>query len=158
MTSLQDPLNFQEWYPQLEHELNGASIKLCQRSLQTYMGNMASRMKLSRRVYPSFYYFHSVCILSIVYQSVVANIAAANILLGLAPTILANLGPTVSKISFLSLHRLFLSCLLAMGAPATCPSRFSPYSNPLQRLRRTSGLQKTPQVPTPWAAVTSLLQ
>jgi len=154
------PLKYQEWYPQLESALSAVSISSCQLSLQAYMGNMTARVDLNRRGYPSYCNLHTDCILATVYQSIVSHMAAASVLLGLTPTILANLGPTISEISLLSSQRPFLSFLLAMGAPATFPTRFLPYSDPLKLLQKTSGLglRKIRRVPKPWAAVLSLLQ
>ncbi|KAH7317424.1 hypothetical protein BKA65DRAFT_410945 [Rhexocercosporidium sp. MPI-PUGE-AT-0058] len=155
------PLKFQEWYPELEDALRGASTTSCQLSLQAYLGNMTARIELKKVGYHHNYCsLHNDCILGTVYQSAVAHMAAASMLLDLTPTILASLGPTISEISLLSSQRPFLSLLLAMGAPATFPSRFLSYSDPLQLLHRSSGLglRKIRQIPTSWAAVLSLFQ
>lgn len=62
--------------------------------------------------------------------------AAASVLLGLTPTILSNLGPTIAEIALLSSQRPLLSLLLSMGAPVTYPSRFLEFKNPFDLLRR----------------------
>ncbi|RII04517.1 hypothetical protein CUC08_Gglean011904 [Alternaria sp. MG1] len=62
--------------------------------------------------------------------------AAASVLLGLTPTILAKLGPTIAEIALLSSRRPLLSLLLSMGAPVTCSSRFLQFENPVDLLRR----------------------
>lgn len=62
--------------------------------------------------------------------------AAASVLLGLTPTILASLGPTIAEIALLSSRRPLLSLLLSMGAPVTYSSRFLQFDNPVDLLRR----------------------
>lgn len=92
----------------------------------------------------NYCYLQNDCILSTLYESSKANMAAASVLLGLTPTILASLGPTISEIALLSSRRPFLSLLLSMGAPVTYESRFLRFDNPVDLLRRPerSGILK----------------
>ena len=62
--------------------------------------------------------------------------AAASVLLGLTPTILANFAPAIAEIALLSSRRPFLSLLLSMGAPATYQLRFLEFENPINLLIR----------------------
>ena len=60
----------------------------------------------------------------------------ASVLLGLTPTMLSAVGPGIAEIALLILRRLLLGMLLAMDAPASFPSRFLVYDDPLKLLRR----------------------
>jgi hypothetical protein len=84
----------------------------------------------------NYCYLQNDCILSTLYESSKANMAAASVLLGLTPTLLANFGPAIAEIALLSSRRPLLSLLLSMGAPVTYSSRFLQFDNPVDLLRR----------------------
>ncbi|KAE9369141.1 hypothetical protein N431DRAFT_493029 [Stipitochalara longipes BDJ] len=63
------------------------------------------------------------CILSNSRESTKANMASADVVLGLLPTILALLGSTTPELSLLSSRRPLLAFLLSIGAPAVSPVR-----------------------------------
>ena len=69
------PLKFEEWYPELEVALSGASTTSCQLSLQAYLGNATARIELNRIGYgpPNYCSLHNDCIISTVYSSAVAR-------------------------------------------------------------------------------------
>lgn len=86
--------------------------------------------------------------------------AAASVLLGLTPTILANFGPAIPEIALLSSRRPLLSLLLSMGAPATYPSRFLLFDNPVHLLRRPErpSILKISRMPLRFAIAISFFQ
>lgn len=51
------------------------------------------------------------------------DMLAATVILGLMPTIISYIGPTVEEISLVPLHRPFFTLLIASGAPAVHPIR-----------------------------------
>jgi hypothetical protein len=63
------------------------------------------------------------------------NNAAAQVLLGLTPTILSVLSPSVGELSMLSSTRPVLSLLLSLGSPAVYAIRAMDYDNPLDTLK-----------------------
>lgn len=58
------------------------------------------------------------CLLNAIPPNWQANFYSAIVVLGLMPTLLAYIGPSVAEISLLSAHRPLLSFLISMGAPA----------------------------------------
>jgi hypothetical protein len=86
--------------------------------------------------------------------------AAASVVLGLTPTILSSLGPSIAEIALLSSQRPFLSLLLAMGAPVTYSSRFLQFENPIDLLGRPerSSILKGRRGPLRFAVALALLQ
>ncbi|KAF2820616.1 hypothetical protein CC86DRAFT_411912 [Ophiobolus disseminans] len=135
------PLKFQSFYPQLRHVLLDISRGPCLVSLQAYEGNLTARreacLKLMKYGGVSKYcYLQNECILSTLDESSKSNMASASVLLGLTPTILASLGPTIAEISLLFSRRPLLSLLLSMGAPVTYFTRFLQFDNPFDLLHR----------------------
>ena len=86
--------------------------------------------------------------------------AAASVLLGLTPTILASLGPTIAEIALLSSRRPLLTLLLSMGAPVTYSSRFLQFDNPIDLLRRPErpGIIRMARKPLRFAIALSFFQ
>ena len=68
-------------------------------------------------------------------------INSATVLLGLAPTLLATVGPSSAEIALLSSHRPLISLLLSLGAPSIYPARPLEYADPLECLRTRPGPQ-----------------
>ncbi|KAG8525251.1 uncharacterized protein KY384_008895 [Bacidia gigantensis] len=68
-----------------------------------------------------------------------ASMAAASVALGLLPTLLAAIGPSISETSLLSSQRPMLAFLLSLGAPAAQPSRLLEYEDPFDLLDARGG-------------------
>ena len=73
---------------------------------------------------------HQRCVLETLDLDIIANLQSATVLLGIMPTLLANLGPSIAEISLLSTYRPLLSFLLSIGAPAVWPTRVFQYNDP----------------------------
>lgn len=86
------------------------------------------------------------------------SIAGASILLGLTPTILSVLGPSVAEMALLSMHRPLLSLLLSLGAPAVYPGRFLVWEDPLRANEPQTGAWVVRPFSLPWAIVVSITQ
>jgi hypothetical protein len=129
-------LKYRSWYPYFAAGLGYVSEKTCNASLKAYEGDAASRRQLGP--VGSYCYEHSDCIMKNVAESIKANMAGATVVLGLIPTILASLGPTVGEMALLSWRRPVLSLLLSMGAPAIYPSRIMQSEDPTKLLLPTT--------------------
>jgi hypothetical protein len=74
----------------------------------------------------------------------------AAVILALTPTILAGIGPTVTKISLLSLHRPFLALSLSLGSPGFFLSRPTIYDNPFEITNNDFGRLIVPRQRFSW--------
>jgi hypothetical protein len=75
------------------------------------------------------------CVQSSLPEIVKLNNASAGVLLGLTPTILSILAPSVGELSLLSSNRPVLSFLLSLGSPAVFAIRALDYDNPLDSIK-----------------------
>lgn len=67
-------------------------------------------------------------------SDIAANFNSAIVVLGLMPTLLATIGPSIAEMAVLSSYRPFLCFLIALGAPAIWPTRLLEYGNPVRVL------------------------
>ncbi|KAH0542537.1 hypothetical protein FGG08_003042 [Glutinoglossum americanum] len=74
------------------------------------------------------------CILSNTPETQKANMAGAGILLGLAPSIIGNLAPTIESMAILATERPLLGFLVSGGTPAVFMARLFSVSDPLEPL------------------------
>lgn len=84
--------------------------------------------------------------------------AATTVLLGLTPTILAALGPTIAEVALLSLRRPFLAGMISLGAPAIYPSRIAVYNDPFKAYESLPGELVVPEIRGWYAAAVSAMQ
>lgn len=124
------PYKFEEWYPDFRANLEEISTTVCNLSLAAYRGDPEARQKLGP--VRNYCFTHSNCIVASLRENVKASFAGTSILLGLAPTTLSVLGPSVGEMALLSIHRPFLTLLLSLGAPAIFPGRFLQWDDPLK--------------------------
>ncbi|KAJ5797284.1 uncharacterized protein N7503_006580 [Penicillium pulvis] len=77
------------------------------------------------------------CMLGACPEFIKSDMAGANVLLGLAPSILAVLGSDIDETSLLAVvgNRPFLALILAAGSPAVVPMRPLEYRDPLEALK-----------------------
>ena len=102
-------------------------------------------------------YIHTTCILSNTPEAWKASMAAGSVALGLLPTLLATVGPSISETSLLSSERAVLAFFISLGAPATQPSRLFEYEDPIDVLSTRSSMLVIPQLGTlPATFVTGL--
>lgn len=124
-------LQYQSWYNKYQSGLQSISTTTCNSTLNAYRqgfiaspGSPESQQLLCRCIQ------HERCLLENLSLDVMANFQSATVLLGVMPTLLANLGPSIAEISLLSTYRPFLSFLLSMGGPSVWPTRVFQYNNP----------------------------
>ncbi|KFY16967.1 hypothetical protein V492_00976 [Pseudogymnoascus sp. VKM F-4246] len=84
---------------------------------------------------PSTCKSHMVCLIQHIDEINKADMASATVLLGLAPAMLAMVGPNIAEISLLSSKRPILSFLIAMSAPALNIGSLFEFRSPVQVLR-----------------------
>jgi hypothetical protein len=144
---------FENWFGTYAHHFEESSINTCNRTLQQYKNPSSDSpiMKLSIA-------YHTDCILANTTETIKANMASAGVVLGLMPSLLSSLGPTLSESSMLMLERPFLSSLIAIGAPAFYPFRPFDHQDPLEAFQKP--FRTLPSLPSScWAHVLiSLLQ
>ncbi|KAJ5909289.1 hypothetical protein N7504_003932 [Penicillium tannophilum] len=77
------------------------------------------------------------CMLGACPEFIISDMAGANVLLGLAPSILAVLGSNIDETSLLAVvgNRPFFALILAAGSPAVIPMRPLEYRDPLEALK-----------------------
>ena len=139
---------FRSWYPKYHDTFEKISTTVCNQTLSDYNEFFSAPHGSAEASYLLLAcYRHEACILDNLSADQTANFNGAYVTLGLLPTLLSAIGPSVAEISLLSIHRPLLSFLISMGAPAIWPSRLFEYTNPLSSLKRgenrlvVSGLQ-----------------
>jgi hypothetical protein len=150
------PQKYQYWYGAWEVQLKGISEGVCNLSLAAYRGNATAREILGPvRLYC---WTHSNCILQTITPDMTQSIAGASILLGLMPTILSVLGPSVAEMALLHMQRPLLSLLLCLGAPAVYPGRFLIWEDPLRANEPHTGAWVVRAFSRRWAIIISMAQ
>lgn len=122
---------FQSWYPKYSDIFSNFSTGICNESLKSYLNALAAPAgSLEASLLLDFCYQHEACILSALSPDRQAIFSSAAVILGLTPTILSTLGPSINDIALLSAHRPLLSFLLSFGSPAVWPTRIFEYTCP----------------------------
>lgn len=122
---------FQSWLPKYKNVLHGISTGVCNETLRDYRNAYQAPPQITEASQLlSICYQHEACILDTLEADQIANFQSAGVILGLLPTLLASVGPSVAKIALLSAHRHVLSFLISKGAPAIYPTRMFVYNDP----------------------------
>ena len=145
------PLKYQDWYERYRATMFNISEGVCSLSLRAYKGEMDARIELGP--VRNYCFVHFNCMMGTLNERIKASFAGTSILLGLAPTTLSVLGPSVAEIALLSFHRPFLSLLLSLGAPAIYPGRFLLWEDPLRANEPRPGQFIIPPLPKLWSVV-----
>lgn len=122
---------FEAWFGTYAHHFEKSSITICNSTLQRYRNH-----ELDLPIPKFAVAHHADCILANTSETIKANMASAVVVLGLMPSLLSSLGPTLAESSTLVLERPFLSLLLALGAPAFYPFRAFDDQHPFEALKR----------------------
>ena len=122
-------LKYQHFFPHHDWVTQNISRINCSATLQNYVQSAAlNGLRNSWTI--SACYNHESCIFDNTDAAQKNNRAGAQVLLGLAPTLLANLGPKPAEIALLSSRRPILSFLLCMGTGTIYPIRVFQYDDP----------------------------
>jgi hypothetical protein len=107
------------------------------------------------------------CVVSTVPAEVQVNCTSATVLLGVTPTLLSSIAPSIGEISMLSSQRPILSFLLSVGGPALFAFRPLTFDDPIESLKIENlknnplfymGLQSPTQQPSARQTLISLAQ
>lgn len=109
---------FKSWYPHNAQYLVAISTGTCNLTLHDYRTAFAApRDSAKETKLLSICYRHEACIVDQLATNHLLNYQSALVMLGLVPTLLACIGPSIAEISLLYAHRPFLSALLSLGTP-----------------------------------------
>ena len=86
-----------------------------------------------------------------------ATLQSSVVILGVLPTLLAVLSPSISEVALLSSHRPFLSVLLSLGSPGVLQTRIFEYLDPAELLGPVDADVKSSKIqltvgPWPWVS------
>lgn len=109
---------FESWYPHNAEYLVNISTGICNQTLRDYRIEFAApRNSANATKLLSTCYRHEACIIDQLQTNHLLNYQSALVTLGLVPTLLVFVGPSVAEVSLLYLHRPILSALLSLGTP-----------------------------------------
>ena len=109
---------FESWYPHNAKYLVNISTGICNQTLRDYrMEFAAPRNSANATKLLSTCYRHEACVVDQLQTNHLLNYQSALVTLGLVPTLLVFVGPSVAEVSLLYLHRPILSALLSLGTP-----------------------------------------
>ncbi|KAM7197963.1 hypothetical protein V8F20_006411 [Naviculisporaceae sp. PSN 640] len=131
---------FEAWYPQYRPTLNYILSQNCSTELFTYRsGNYSAPIDdLGGGDAPSHIIQPLVqCIMDALPEYIKMSMSASQVLLGVTPTILSILGPSVEESALLYIvgRRPILAWFLALGSPSVYFSRAFEYRNPVEILQ-----------------------
>ena len=150
---------FRSFYPNYGPILRNLSENVCKETLALLEGVNYSPDSAPSHTDQLYYcYGHENCILTNLPAAYLAKYQAAAVLMGLTPTILASLGPSVAETSLLSAHRPLLSFLISLGAPAVYPTRAFDFTDPYSVLRHKEHVLRLPLLGTRSAIICSVLE
>ena len=134
-------MRFSEWYPNSAHDFANVSAITCARTLHAFQSAYASspsvplvNLGVQDAAWPVFArcQAHASCILAHVSEMQKASLATAGVVLGLLPTLLAVLSPSLSELVLLSAQRPLLASVLSLGAPGVLQRRIFEYEDPFE--------------------------
>ncbi|KAK6507994.1 hypothetical protein TWF481_006413 [Arthrobotrys musiformis] len=150
------PLKFRNFYSDFKARLEDISTTVCNLSLAAYDGNRTAREILGP--VRNYCWTHANCILETLDERSKASFSGTTILLGLAPTTLSVMGPSVAEMALLSIHRPFITLLISLGAPAVFPGRFLQWEDPLRANEPAVGAFLVRPLTSPWKWIVLFLQ
>lgn len=144
---------FDAWFGTYAHHFEKSSTVVCSSTLRRYRNSGPDASVANFKVA-----HHADCILANTTETIKANMGSAGVILGLMPSLLSAMGPSLTESSMLVLERPFLSVLLAIGGPALYPLRPYDQHDALQGWKEP--FRTPPRIPSSyWARVlVSLLQ
>lgn len=142
---------FRSWTPQLKPRLEPllAPNGTCYGQYETYIATPGpgKAVREAAGVVVS-------CLLGAIREDIKANMGAAAVVLGLAPTVLTLMGTSTTERSILFYRRPVLASLLSMASPAVCLTRTAAYRDPLDLLRRHDDQLEGLKFTQKWSRVT----
>lgn len=142
---------FESWYPHNAKYLIDISTGTCNLTLQDYRTAFAApRDSINATKLLSICYRHEACIFDQIPTNHLLNYQSALVMLGLVPTLMFCIGPSIAEISLLYAQRPILSALISLGTP-TISSRLFDSNDPNHtHITTVDGLM--PRQLRPWVA------
>ena len=147
------------WYPYYSYVLQNVTTQ-CFQELHSHPENNSFQISPEDAVGCPNAYDLITCVQNGLPEQVQLAMASAQVLLGLTPTLLTILSPSVGEISMLSSARPLLAFLISMGRPAVYSMRALEYDDPVATLKIRESLfsQQPIQKPGCREAVISICQ
>lgn len=112
-----------KFFPKYSNSLSKKSSTVCAQTHQHYqIAYSAPWSSPEGRRLLSIYYQHEECMLDAIASDIAANFNSATVVLGLMPTLLVTIGPSIVEMAGLSSYRPLLGFLIALGEPAIWPT------------------------------------
>ncbi|RYP22156.1 hypothetical protein DL765_001804 [Monosporascus sp. GIB2] len=140
-------LRFQDWYNNYGADFVKVSAGTCNRTLANYVASPLDPLLCDA---------HVNCILEATYESRKAHMASAAIFLGMVPTLLSLVAPSLPQLALLSARRPLLALLIASGSTVLFLDRLFRIESPRETLARTDGERFIPRLKQQWAIVFSV--
>ena len=142
---------FESWYPHNAKYLNDISTGTCNLTLQDYRTAFAApRDSINATKLLSICYRHEACIFDQIPTNHLLNYQSALVMLGLVPTLMFCIGPSIAEISLLYAHRPILSALISLGTPTIFSRQFESNHPNHTHITTVDGLM--PRQLRPWVA------
>ena len=134
---------FESWYPYYRSDFQRISSEACNNTLEAYLHPDLVPVQDTDLLISE----HIDCMLKHTSGSLIANMAKAGVILGLLPSFLSMLGPSLAESSVLLLERPILGILLTVGAPAISATRPSRSQDPFKAVRTGTRLTSMKSLP-----------
>lgn len=130
---------FQHWFPLSAIEFDSLSTTTCNTTLSAFTtayntapSSLQAALNLGIGQSPIYQLCkdHASCLLGNSTEWSKANLATTNLVLGLLPTILAVIAPSMTEMAVLALRRPVLSAILSVSSPAILQGRLFDYQHP----------------------------
>lgn len=156
---------FTSWFSSSDEDFQTISQNTCNATLKIYNDEYtrlggATWIELGVRSSPIYQECrnHMSCILANIDQARQASLTASGVVLGLLPTLLAVLSPSIAELALLSVHRPILSTLISIGSPGVLQTRVFEYEDPAETLDLPDAyhaVTRTALALGPWGPVTA---
>ncbi|RYP68874.1 hypothetical protein DL771_006413 [Monosporascus sp. 5C6A] len=141
------PLSFQDWYSNYGADFMKLSTGTCNTTLANYVGSPFDPLLCND---------HVNCILEATNEARKAHMSAAAIFLGMVPTLLSLIAPSLSQLALLSARRPLLALFLSSGSTVLFLDRLFRIESPREILTRTDGERFIPRLKRQWAILFSV--
>jgi hypothetical protein len=124
-------LQYTSWYPKYAGIFRNITENYCNESFQEYQAAYnAPADSYNDYLLLMTCYQTEACVYGQLSLDQQMNFQSATVVLGLLPTLLSTIGPSIPEIALLSSYRPVLSFILSLGAPVIWPSRIFEYNDP----------------------------
>ncbi|RYP46625.1 hypothetical protein DL768_007204 [Monosporascus sp. mg162] len=144
---LNQPLTFQDWYSTYGADFMKLSTGTCNITLANYVASPFDPLLCGA---------HVNCILEATTEARKAHMASAAIFLGMVPTLLSLVAPSIPQLALLSARRPLLALFISSGSTVLFLDRLFRIESPRETLTRTGGERFIPRLKRQWAILFSV--